>query len=147
VQPASKANDADELQRTSAIHERLLLVSGFLGGLAFTALVLILQASANFEPSAWGIGGAIYFDALIALVGGVSVIFIMASISSVGLAAGTIGSETREKQNDLAGDYFVFGWLGLMVAIPLLLLPFFWGTSLVVGLFEIILFRRILKLT
>jgi len=149
LQPAPKAGDSDKSKRTSAVHERLLLVGGFLGGISFTALVLILQSSnspGSLEPSAWGVWGAIYFDALIMLVAGISIAFIMASVTSVGLAAGTIPAEMIAKQDNLALNYFILGWIGLLVAIPLLLLPFFWGASLVVGVLEISMFYRMWKL-
>jgi len=123
-------------------------VAGFLGGISFTALVLILQSSnssSNLEPSAWGIWGETYFDALIMLVAGVSVAFIMASVASVSLAAGTVGTKLK-KQDNFAFWCFILGWFGLLVAIPLLLLPFFWGASLVVGVMELILIYRMLNI-
>jgi len=103
------------------------------------------------EPSGWGIWGVVYFNALIMLVGGVSVAFIMASVASVSLAAGTVASTVKgakqlRKQDDLAFLCFILGWFGLLVAIPLLLLPFFWVASLVVGILETILLYRFVTL-
>jgi len=127
---------------TAAVYERLILVAGFLGGISFTALVPLLQSSYVFEPIGWGIWGVIYFDALITMVAGVSVAFILSSIVSVSLAAGTVEANQVKKRDNVASNYFIVGWLGLLIVIPLLLVPIVWVASLIVGILEIILFRN-----
>jgi hypothetical protein len=124
---------------TASFHQQALLTAGFLGGISFTALVLVLQAQAEFTPNAWGWLGALYFLILISLMGSTSAFFVFASVAMTGLAAG----RALKKRDDFAFICFVLGFFGVIFSLPFLLLPFNWVAALVVGIIESSTHRRL----
>jgi hypothetical protein len=125
---------------TVRLHQQALLTAGFLGGLSFTALVLVLQAQAEFTPSTWGGWGDLYFGILISLIGSTSAFFIFASFVMMGLAAGWHQGTALKMRDDFALVTFLLGFLGLIIFVPFLLVPFNLVAALVVGAVEALLF-------
>lgn len=121
--------------------QQALPTAGFLGGISFTALVLVLQAQAEFTPSAWGIWGTVYFGILVSIIGSASAFFIFASVVMTGVAAGELKGIVLLKRGDFAGLCFVYGFLGILCSVPLLLLPVSWVATAIVGALEASLFR------
>jgi hypothetical protein len=114
----------------SLTHQQALVVAAFLGGMAFTSLVLILQSSDRFEPAGWGFYGAAYFFALVTIIGVAIAAFVLTSVTWIGVAGGSVSTES--KAADFAAYTFTIGLVGLLVVLPLLMLPFSWPASVVV---------------
>ncbi len=143
-------SDSDwRMEDVPAIHERLLLVAGVLGGMAFTALVFLLQACSGqacpFKPVDWGGWGDVYFGVIVTIIGFASSAFAFSSVLSVPLAANTMreGGNIR-KWDNFSVLLFFSGFFGLLVAIPTVLIPFNWLAALFVGVFEFMVFLHMI---
>ena len=120
----------------SLVHQQQLLVIGFLGGIAFTALVLVLQQQRTFEVAEGPMTGVQYFDLLAILIAVTSCACIFGSFTLTGLAAGKVPSDELRK---FAVICFLIGMVGLLVTLPLLLVIFTrFGATIIVAL-ELIL--------
>jgi len=125
--------------RNKEYHQNGLLVSGFLGGLAFTALVLVLQASKSFSVpnTLLGIGGESYFEILTASLACISFLSIVASFAMLHVASYI---ESENSPIALFGEIcFVATLMGFAYVLPLLLLPFTTLGSIVVLSLDMIL--------
>lgn len=121
----------------SARHEQLLVISGLLAGFSFNALLLMLQSSESFRAQIWSGYSDAYFALLVTLLAIVSSDLILCSLGMSMAAAG------RDPQNRLWSFNtvtFLIGLLGLLLFIPLLVLPVSFVTGLTVSMFEILVF-------
>ena len=101
--------------------EHELTLSGFLGGLTLSSLVLIMQTKEAFEFTP--VSAYFYYPEL--LIDGLAVIivfFIMAAVGLVKVASG--GTNQNSKFTKIAENCLSVGFYGLCGFIPLLLLPF-----------------------
>jgi hypothetical protein len=121
--------------------EHALTACGILGGITFTALVLIMQEEEAFAlPFTIGWLSDNYVQILIGGMAGVSAAFILCVIGLVRPAAGLglyseAGSEEqsrREAYTNTTIHLFGLGCYGLVGMLPLLVLPFSWLAALVI---------------
>ena len=73
-----------ESGNTGSLAQQALLVAGVLGGISFTALVLVVQAQDEFLPKDWGSWGQVYFGGLGSLIAVVTILFVWASFGMMG---------------------------------------------------------------
>jgi hypothetical protein len=121
----------------SPFHEQVLLVNGFLGGIAFTGLILVLTDPSTFQPAIFKQWAVIYFYVLIAILAGSSALCILASLAEMQLAGGMVlpGSST-----ELFGTITsTLGLMGFGAALTMLIFPFTPTGAGLVFLMEVIL--------
>jgi hypothetical protein len=100
---------------------QLIVVAAFLGGIAFTVLVQVLQANSGYEAAFGGeVIGKFLFALLIVLMAGVSVTFVFVCLIALPVA----GNRVPVAEGRLAHKCFTYGVLGFLVMIPLLLWPY-----------------------
>ena len=137
------ASDSDRMENARNEASSDVILAGFFGGLALTALVLILQASPNpFEQPVSFLTAGEFFTILVVLFALMVVLCVFASIVKIDVASkksSPLSAHARRGNNALAGAFFV-----LLVALPLLLVPFTVVGAAGVGVIEIILFAYIL---
>jgi len=105
----------------SSYFHQLITVAAFLGGIAFTVLVQVLQANSGYEAAFGGeILGRVLFALLVVLMAGVSVTFVFVCLIALPVA----GNRIPEAEEKLAHTCFTAGVLGFLVVIPLLLFPY-----------------------
>jgi hypothetical protein len=124
-----------ETAEKSVPHEQLLVVSGLLAGFSFTALMLMLQSSESFRVLIW-LG---YSDAYFVLL--VSILAIVSSdliLCSLGMSVAAAGRDPKGRLWTFNGVTFLIGLIGLLLFIPLLVLPVSVVTGLTVFVFEIL---------
>jgi hypothetical protein len=138
-----KSELVSETAEKSVPHEQLLVVTGLLAGFSFTALMLILQSSESFRALIWPAYSDAYFVLLVSILAIVSTDLIGCSI---GMATAASGQDPQGRLWSFNGVTFEIGFFGLMVFIPLLVLPVSFVTGLAVLVFELLLavwyFRR-----
>jgi len=121
-----------------------ILVVGFLGGIVFTALALVLQSRDAIEAIGYGFEGVFYFQILITVMGIDSVCFIVSSIimietaSQRGVAKSPYGASGRW--------LMVWGVILLFVIIPFILLPYTLYGAIIVFAFSMIILVLLTKL-
>ena len=105
----------------NSYYHQLITVAAFLGGIAFTVLVQVLQATSGYEQAFGGeVVGRILFALLIVLMAGVSVTFVFVCLIALPVA----GNRIPEAEGRLAHSCFTAGVLGFLIVIPLLLWPY-----------------------
>lgn len=117
--------------------EKLISVAGVLGGLAFTALVFVLQATSTFEKPSWGYLGAVYFTILTSAIAVVSILFILSCALAIPIVSGR-----RSPKNLLwkfQGDIYIVALLALLSILPILLIAVDWTAALIAGVMELLL--------
>jgi len=114
--------ETKEAKWESPFHQQVLLVNGFLGGIAFTGLILVLTDPNNFQPAIFKQYAVIYFYFLIAILAGSSALCVLSSLAEMQIAGGMVlpGSST-EWFGTLTST---FGFMGFGLALPMLIFPF-----------------------
>lgn len=81
--------------RSSALHQQALIVIGFFGGFAITALVETMRSQTTFHVAVWPLSPDEYFELLITVIAIVSSSCIFGSLSVMEVAGGTtaVGSQ------------------------------------------------------
>lgn len=139
VQGSSSNGDSRRL-----VHEQMIVVAGFLGGISFTALVLVLQSRLSFENPAWGVWARPYFITLTSLIAGVSSLFISASVYGIAVAAGIRPPTGRHAE--FADNCFTYGFPGLLLVMPLLFAPIDVVASVIILVIVVVLYVYPLRL-
>lgn len=124
-----------ETTEKSVPHEQLLVVSGLLAGFSFTALMLMLQSSESFRALLWPGYSDAYFVLLVSILAIVSSDLIGCSM---GMAMAAAGRDPQGRLWTFNFVTFLIGLLGLMLFIPLLVLPVSLVTGLAVFAFEVL---------
>lgn len=124
-----------ETAEKSVPHEQLLVVSGLIAGFSFTALMLILQSSESFRSLIWPGYSEPYFVLLVSVLAIVSVDLILCSM---GMAMAAAGRDPEGRLWTFNYVTFNIGLLGLLLFIPLLVLPVSLVTGLTVLVFEML---------
>jgi hypothetical protein len=104
-------------------HEQNVVVMGVLGGIAFTALVLVLQDQSFFERNVPHFpSGAVYYATIITFLPGLSFSCLMSSLCSMFI----IGRLGRDKVllEAFCLTCFVTSVMGFAVVLALLILPY-----------------------
>jgi hypothetical protein len=120
----------------SSSHEQLLVVSGLLAGFSFTALMLMLQSSGSFRALIWSGYSDSYFVLLVSMLAIISSDLIFCSL---GMAVAAAGRDQQGRLWTFNFMTFFIGLLGLILFIPLLLLPVSFVVGLSVLAFEILI--------
>ncbi len=132
---------------STSFHEQALLVVGFIGGFALTALVLVLANQNLFDaslgPSLGGFWAEAYFKSLIVALSGISAVSILGSLSSA-----IVAGDATWRGTDL--DKFASICFGLSIAsmlalFPILLVPFTHIGLLVIVPFEMVMLIIFIK--
>ncbi|MDA4127002.1 MAG: hypothetical protein OK452_07345 [Thaumarchaeota archaeon] len=133
------ASSSDEPSDKSKreIHEQSLSTAGFLGGISFTGLVLVLSSASTFNTPVWIIPAEGYFVIVATSLAITSTLFIVASLSMQQVASGT--ADIDSPKADFAVYCFLLGVLGFLIDLPLLLVPFTTVGAVAVVVVEIIL--------
>jgi len=126
-----------ETSEKSVPHEQLLVVSGLLAGFSFTALMLMLQSSESFRAQIWPAYSDAYFVLLVSILAIVSSDLIGCSL---GMSVAASGRDPQGRLWSFNGVTFLIGLFGLMLFIPLLVLPVSFVTGLTVLVFEVLIF-------
>lgn len=116
-------------------HEQLLVVSGLLAGFAFTALMLMLQSSESFQKLIWPSYSDIYFVLLVSILAIITSDLIFCSL---GLSVTAAGQDPKHRLWSFNVVTFYIGIVGLLLFIPLIILPLSSITGVAVLLFEIL---------
>lgn len=107
-------------------HGNYLNATTFLGGITFTALVLLIESKEKI----------VFAEFLIPITALVSFFFIISTIGRVVLAS---SDEKRFKKfDDVIATFTLMGFFGLLSLIPFFVLPFTPTGAIVVGIVEII---------
>jgi hypothetical protein len=120
----------------SVPHEQLLVVSGLLAGFSFTALMLMMQSSESFRVLIWPGYSDAYFVLLVSILAIVSSDLIGCSI---GMSVAAAGQDPHGRLWSFNGVTFYIGFFGLLLFIPLLVLPVSLVTGLTVFVFDLLL--------
>ena len=104
----------------SVPHEQLLVVTGLLAGFSFTALMLMLQSPGSFRETIWPTYSDAYFVLLVSILAIVSADLIGCSM---GMSMAAAGSDPYGRLWSFNGVTFQIGFYGLLLVIPLLVLP------------------------
>jgi hypothetical protein len=121
--------------------ERDLTLAAFLGGLTFTGMIVLMQTASNFDYAP--VSSVVYYpDILISTTGFVSAVFIIAAAGHASFNVFTNDDLKRYL------DYLLLiGFFGVLILIPLLLLPFNVVGAVVIGsseaIFAVILLRYV----
>ncbi len=118
----------------SISHEQLLVVSSLLAGFSFTGLMMMLQSSGSFRAQIWPPYSDAYFTLLVSILTFVSADLIQCSM---GMAVAAAGRDPEGRLWSFNLLTFIIGLLGLMLFLPLLILPIFIASSLIVIVFEV----------
>ncbi len=112
------------MSTNNSFHSYALGVTGFLGGITFATMVLIMQIHSEIEYSEWLITGT-------ALV---SVLFIISTIGMVHVAY----NEKKAGENfaNFIKNLATLGFFGLMIVLPFLVLPFSTGGAIMLTVIE-----------
>jgi hypothetical protein len=119
----------------SVPHEQLLVVSGLLAGFSFTALMLMLQSSESFRAQIWPTYSDAYFSLLVSILAIVSSDLIFCC---VGMSMAAAGRDPESRLWSFNAVTFLIGLFGLMLFIPLVVLPVSFVTGLTVSVFEVL---------
>jgi hypothetical protein len=121
LSPKERKKQGEEARK---YHEQSVLVLTFLGGVAFTGLVLILNEKPNLvgQSLTFGINGTIYFEFLTFWLGLVSALCVMVAIAAQRMVA-------RWTDFGTTSDWFAsWGYFGValafLFALVLILFPF-----------------------
>lgn len=107
------------------IHEMYGNATAFLGGITFTAFVLLIQSREKF----------LYADWLIPSTAIVSFFLILATFGRVNLSS---TEKDNKKLESTVAVFILIGFFGLMILIPLYIFSFNWLGALIVGIVEVI---------
>jgi hypothetical protein len=120
--------------------QNALYVFSFLGGITFAALILLLQSSQAFSqvPPSLSVLAYLYPRGLILGTAIISVLFIGSSLGMVKPASGIMGAK-RDKTK-IAGAMSNLAFVGLMILMPLLLVPISPTAALIIAVIEAIVF-------
>ena len=113
------------------------MVMGFFAGFSITVLVVIMQSPTTFRVPEGFLSGEEYFQILISVISSVSVVCIFSLLSAMEVAG---GNAQRGSNLDRFGYIcFMIGLFGLVVTVPLLLIPYSEAGALIVFVLELIL--------
>jgi len=134
-------NKKKEGNGENTFHSHSLNVTGFLGGITFAAMILLMQSKKDIPiPSNFP---SFYLEALITATAISSVFFI---ISSVGMIRVASGEKSEDETFSKAMSVFAgLGFFGLMALLPFMILPFLWEGSLIVAGVEAVTLGIFLK--
>jgi hypothetical protein len=118
----------------SFAHEQLLVVSGLLGGFSFAALML--QSSESFRAQFWPGYSDAYFVILVSILAIVSSDLIFCC---GGMAMSASGRDPHGRLWSFNAVTFLIGLFGLLVFIPLIVLPVSFASGLMVSVLEVLL--------
>lgn len=124
-------------ERGGALGRQAMIVTGFLGGASFTALLIVLQSPTSFDRVVWPLAPGEYLAILVTLLSVVCCAFVFSSLEMMRIAAGEV-TESSE-QSHFATVLLLIGVLGLLLDLPLLLFPFTAYGALIVAGVEAIL--------
>jgi len=125
------SQSADE----SVLHQQLLIVTGLFAGFSITALVAMLQSSESFRAQIWPAYSDAYFVLLVTILALVSLDLILCSF---GLSMAAAGLDPQGMLWGFNAVTFFTGLIGLLLFIPLILLPVSLVSALTVSVFEIL---------
>lgn len=124
--------EKDKTENT--FHSHSLGVTGFLGGIAFAAMILLIQSKNDITlPSDFP---SFYLDALITGTAISSVFFIVASVGMIRVAAGE--KDEKDPFSEAMATFASLGFFGLMILLPLLVWPFLLVGAIFVVIIEAI---------
>lgn len=109
-------------------HQQFLLITSFLGGITFTALIFLIQIKDEYT----------YAEYLISATALVSLLLVMATLSRLFLATHQDG--LHEEYDLFVGLLAVAGLIGFLTIIPFMILPFSLIGAITIGIVEIVLF-------
>lgn len=109
-----------------SFHSYALSVTGFLGGITFASMILLMQIQDQFEYGEWLITGTAI----------VSVFFIISTVGMVHIASNQ--KEAGKKFTYLMQNMANFGFFGLMALLPFILFPFSHGGAIILAVIETI---------
>jgi hypothetical protein len=124
-----------ETTEKSVPHEQLLVVSGLLAGFSFTALMLMLQSPQSFRAQIWPGYSDAYFVLLVSILAIVTSDLIWCSL---GMSIAAAGRDPQSRLWSFNYVTFLIGLFGLMLFIPLVVLPVSFITGLTVFVFEVL---------
>lgn len=120
------------MAQNDVFHSNFLNMTAFLGGITFTALVLLIQSKDKF----------LYSDWLIPITAISSFMLILATFGRLL----SIGNQKRGKNYDVVLAVFsLIGLFGLMGIIPFFILPFSLFASIIIVIIEIVSFIIMIK--
>jgi hypothetical protein len=124
-----------ETGERSAPQEQLLVVSGLFAGFSFTALMVMLQSSESFHAQIWPEYSNAYYVLLVSILAIVSTDLIGCCM---GMSVAASGRDPEGRLWSFNGVTFLIGLFGLLLFIPLLVLPVSLVTGLTVLVFEVL---------
>ncbi len=125
------------MAKSQTFFEHSLLVTSFLGGITFAAMILLMQDQTAFHVAHWIFSPVSYSKLLIIGTAFTSVLFI---ISTVGLIR--LGSGEKNKDDSfgkLVDGVATSGYVTLMVLLPALIFPFSKIGAYAIGFVELTL--------
>jgi len=123
-------------------NSQLPTVTGFLGGITFTALILLFEKSGDMKLLI-PFTSITVISILIPLTAVVSFLFILATLGSMRVPIE--GGSVHRKFYNLIVCYIIAGFIGLMIIIPLVIVFYTLIGAIVVTIIEIITARLFIK--
>jgi len=121
-------------KKENTFHTHSLGVTGFLGGITFAAMILLIQSRNDIQlPSDFP---PFYLDSLITGTAISSVLFIVASVGMIRVAAGE--KDEDDPFSHAMATFASLGFFGLMALLPLLVWPFLLVGAIIVAIVEAI---------
>jgi hypothetical protein len=117
------------------LHQQLLVVTGLFAGFSITALVAMLQSSDSFRAQIWPAYADAYFVLLVTILALVSLDLILCSF---GLSMAAAGLDPQGVLWGFNSVTLFAGLIGLLLFIPLVLLPVSLVSALTVSVFEVL---------
>jgi hypothetical protein len=104
-------------------YEQAIPVSGFLGGLTFTAMTVLIQSKDKFSSpiTIFPLLSLDYYQILIAAMAVISVLFITSAVGMINIASGIRSKGTYVTTMDLL---MTLGFYGLLIFLPMIVIPF-----------------------
>lgn len=137
---SEKGNNKDEGHRQARKQTEFeVTTTAFLGGIAFAAMVFVMQAQEDFVIQ----GFSYYPEILITTLAGICFILIIANILNTGVASGAdlLGSTSANLASSLSST----GVMAFVIIIPFMLLPFTLIGTIVLIIIETVVVVRIIR--
>ncbi len=138
---AADGSPSDKPAERQELREHFILFSSFLGGSALTALVLISSFEPAFSKSALFLSGKMFFYLLLYLL---SQTCALSFLASFGVVLTLFYSPSESDKEEIVLHTVVrcitVGFITFLVAVPFLFIPVAWPISVVIGLFEVIVY-------
>jgi len=113
--------------------ELSIVVLGLLGGLAMSALALVINNPLRFEPTRYPVHGKEFLDMLMLVLGTTALFCVFASFLMIGIGAGLVRSNQETLAHDVSAFLMVFSLVGIGTSVELLALSFSWFDGVVLG--------------